>query len=52
MADKCTNIRVPEELWAELKAIAEAEDRTIHSVIRRALREFLDRQNTALEGGV
>lgn len=38
------NFRVPKALYAALKAQAEAEDRSMSRVVRRALVQYLERQ--------
>lgn len=41
------NVRVDRDLWAKIRAIATAEDRTMHAVVRRLLREALDARELA-----
>ena len=35
-------VRVPGKLWDEAKAVAESKDETISDVIRRALTEYVE----------
>lgn len=39
-------IRLPVEIHNRLKAHCDAEDRTMAAVIRRAVRQYLDREET------
>ena len=37
-----SNIRIPEEIWKELKKIAEEEERSINSQIIYIIRKYLE----------
>jgi len=39
-----TNIRLPQELLDEMRALAVADDRSLNAEIVRALREFVERR--------
>jgi predicted transcriptional regulator len=41
---KLTGIRIKERDLAELEKLAKKEDETVSSLIRQAIREFLDRR--------
>ena len=41
---KVKYLAVPEDLWDAMKAIAEDQHRSVNSVIRAAIREFLKRE--------
>jgi predicted transcriptional regulator len=43
MVKKNTAVRIKEKDLAELEKLAKKEDETVSSLIRRAIREFLDR---------
>lgn len=47
--DQVMNVRVPKDLYEKLKEVADAEDRTLHSLIRIALREYLAKVEREVE---
>lgn len=40
-----SNIRVPEELWNELKKIAEKEERSINSQLIYIIKKYIEEKN-------
>ncbi len=44
MAKKNTAVRIKEQDLVALEGLAQKEDETVSSLIRRAIREFLERQ--------
>ena len=50
VADCPVNFRIDRETLAELKAVAEEEERTMGYLFRRALSEYLERRRRVLRG--
>jgi predicted transcriptional regulator len=48
---RLVNLRLPLELYNELNALAEREDRSVSNMMRRAIVRFLEAQRQT-EGGV
>lgn len=44
-----SNIRIPEEIWNEIKKIAEKEERSINSQIIYILKTYLEKQKNKEE---
>lgn len=44
-----SNIRIPEEIWNEIKKIAEKEERSINSQIIYILKNYLEKQKNKEE---
>lgn len=49
MPDKVMNVRVPEEIHTQLKAIAKEQDRTMHSLMRLAFKRLIEQERAAKE---
>lgn len=49
MASRTLSVRVPDDLRAQIKAVAEATDRPEAYVVTTALREYLARESQFLE---
>ena len=50
-ATRLVNLRLPLELYNELNALAEREDRSVSNMMRRAIVRFLESQKTTEGGG-
>lgn len=50
--DKVMNVRVPYDLYVKVKAEADKDERTIHYVIRLALKEYFERRTPLVDDGV
>lgn len=50
MSTVTTTIRVPAELWAAVKRVAQSEDRTANMQILRYIRQGLEREPDGAEG--
>lgn len=45
--DNIKYVALPLELWERLKGLADDEDRSVSWMVRKAVRELLDRQSSA-----
>lgn len=48
MSERQLSIRVSDELYAQLKRVAEREERSVSQTIRRALRQYCDKSASGL----